>query len=203
MDALVMAGGIGLRMGDGEKPMQQLNGSPLISYVLDALLNSERIGLVYIAVSSRVPLTEAYISNKYSDNKKIGMVMTPGDGYIQDTVYSVNALALRKPFFIIASDLPLVTATVIDSVVTAYEKCGKEALSVRVPAGLVESPELVLHDTGFDTVPAGINILDGTHMDRAQDEYAMVVEDPALAVNVNYRKDLLLCVKLLGKDLRA
>ncbi len=198
-----MAGGIGLRMGDGEKPMQQLNGMPMISYVIDALLNSKHIGMIHIAVSSRVPLTEAYISKQYKDNKMVGMVMTPGDGYIQDTVYAVNALALYKPFLIIASDLPLVTAVVIDSVVVAYEQCGKEALSVRVPADLVESPELVLHDIGFDTVPASINILDGAHMGRAQDEYAMVVEDPALAVNVNYRKDLVLCAKLLDKGSRA
>ncbi len=195
-----MAGGIGLRMGNGEKPMQQLNGSPMISYVIDALLKSECINFVHIAVSSRVPLTEAYISKQYSDSKKVAIVMTPGAGYIQDTVYAVDVLALDRPFLIIASDLPMVTAAVIDSVVAAYEQCGKEALSVRVPAGLVESPELVLHDTGFDTVPASINILDGAHMDRAQDEYVMVVEDPALAINVNYRKDLVLCAGLLGKS---
>ena len=198
-----MAGGIGLRMGNGEKPMQQLNGKPMISYVIDALLKSERIGMVHIAVSSRVPLTEAYLSKQYTDHKKIGIVMTPGAGYIQDTVYAVHVLALYRPFLIIASDLPLVTAAVIDSVVAAYEHCGKEALSVRVPANLVDEPDLVLNDTGFDTVPASINILDGAHMDRAQDEYAMVVEDPALAVNVNYRKDLVLCAELLGKISRA
>ncbi len=198
-----MAGGIGLRMGNGEKPMQQLNGNPMISYVIESLLKSERIGPIHIAVSSRVPLTEAYVSKQYADHKTISIVMTPGDGYIRDTVYAVNVLALYKPFLIIASDLPLVTATVIDSIIAAYRQCGKEALSVRVPANLVESPEMVLNDTGFDTVPASINILDGAHMDRAQDEYAMVVEDPALAVNVNYRKDLVLCAKLLCKDSRT
>jgi len=203
VDALVMAGGLGLRLGNGEKPMQQLNGKPMISYVIDALLKSERIGPVHVAVSSRVPLTEAYISKQYADNKKVSLVMTPGDGYIRDTVYAVNVTALHRPFLILAADLPLVTAAVIDSVVAAYEKCGKEALSVRVPADLVDEPDLVLHDTGFATVPASINILDGAHMDRAQDEYAMVVEDPALAVNVNYRKDLVLCAELLRNGSQA
>ena len=93
-----MAGGIGLRMGDGEKPMQRLNGKPMISYVIDALLKSERIGPVHIAVSSRVPLTEAYISKQYADNSRIGMVMTPGAGYIQDTVYAVDVMASTQAF---------------------------------------------------------------------------------------------------------
>lgn len=194
-----MAGGVGLRMGNGEKPMQRLNGKPMISYVIDALLKSERIERVHIAVSSRVPLTEAYISEQYAGQSQIGIVMTPGAGYIQDTVYAVDVLALHKPFLIIASDLPLVTPAVIDSVVATYEQCGKEALSVRVPADLVAEPELVLHDAGFDTVPASMNVLDGAHMDRAQDEYVMIAEDPALAVNVNYRKDLVLCAGLLSK----
>jgi adenosylcobinamide-phosphate guanylyltransferase len=203
VDALVMAGGVGLRMGNGEKPMQQLNGRPMISYVIDALIKSEHIGLVHVAISSRVPLTEAYISKQYAGSDKVGMVMTPGTGYIRDTVYAVDVMALRKPFLIIASDLPLVTAAIIDSIVSTYEHCGKEALSVRVPADMVNEPELILHDTGFDTVPASINILDGAHMDRAQDEYVMVVEDPALTVNVNYRKDLVLCAELLSKGSRA
>ncbi len=203
MDALVMAGGVGLRMGTGEKPMQQLNGRPMISYVIDALIKSEYINTIHIAISSRVPLTEAYISKQYADSDKVGMVMTPGIGYIQDTVYAVDVMALRKPFLIIASDLPLVTAAIIDNIVATYEHCGKEALSVRVSADMVHEPELVIHDTGFDTVPASINILDGAHMDRAQDEYVMVVEDPALAVNVNYRKDLVLCAELLSKKQRA
>lgn len=198
-----MAGGIGLRMGNGEKPMQLLNNKPMISYVIDALIKSEHITMVHIAVSSRVPSTEAYISKQYAGSDKIDMVMTPGTGYIQDTVYAVDLMALRKPFLIIASDLPLVTAAIIDCIVATYEHCGKEALSVRVPAGMVNEPELVLHDTGFDTVPASINILDGAHMDRAQDEYVMVVEDPALAVNANYRKDLVLCAELLSKKQRA
>jgi GTP:adenosylcobinamide-phosphate guanylyltransferase len=45
-------------------------------------------------------------------------------------------------------------------------------------------------------VPAGINILDGRHMDRYQEELIFVVRDSRLAVNVNYRKDLLACEKM-------
>jgi adenosylcobinamide-phosphate guanylyltransferase len=198
-----MAGGSGLRMGGGEKPIQPLNGKPMIAYVIDALLKSERIGRIHVAVSPKVPGTQAFIAREYKDNGKISPVMTPGAGYIQDTVSAVDVLALRKPFLIMAADLPLVSASVIDLVVDAYGHCGKEALSVRLPAEMIEKPDMILRDTGRDTVPAGVNILDGAHMDRAQDEYALVVEDPALAVNVNYRADLAKCAELLSKITRT
>jgi adenosylcobinamide-phosphate guanylyltransferase len=198
-----MAGGSGLRMGGGEKPIQPLCGKPMIAYVIDALLKSERIGRIHIAVSPKVPGTQDFILREYANNKKIGIVMTPGAGYISDTVSAVDVLALRKPFLIVAADLPLVSASVVDLVVDAYGHCGKEALSVRLPAEMIEKPDLVLSDTGSDTVPAGINILNGAHMDRAQDEYALIVEDPALAVNVNYRADLERCAELLRKITQA
>jgi len=38
MDALVMAGGKGARLGKDEKPLTNLCGKPLIQYVLEALL---------------------------------------------------------------------------------------------------------------------------------------------------------------------
>ncbi|MBU4373114.1 MAG: NTP transferase domain-containing protein, partial [Euryarchaeota archaeon] len=43
MDAVVMAGGMGRRLGNDEKPLTLLLGKPLISYVLCALLGSRNI----------------------------------------------------------------------------------------------------------------------------------------------------------------
>ncbi len=40
MDAIVMAGGMGKRLGKDEKPLTLLLGKPLISYVLHTLLGS-------------------------------------------------------------------------------------------------------------------------------------------------------------------
>lgn len=196
-----MAGGLGTRMGGQEKPMLLLNGRPMISYVLDALTQSERIGRIHLVVSQKTPLTQTYVSDHFYGNGRIGMVITPGAGYIEDTVSAAHILKLAEPFLVIASDLPLVTTSAIDAVVDAYGRCGREALSVHLPADLVDRPDIVLHDTGSATVPAGINVLHGAHMDRPQDEYVLILSDTRLAMNVNYRKDLVLCAKLMNDNI--
>lgn len=195
-----MAGGRATRMGGVDKPVVALNGRPLISYVIDALLKSHKVSHIFVAVSPRATGTAVYVKQTYT-GQPITVVETPGLGYVEDTALAVELLDLRRPFLITAADLPFITPEVIDEAITRYEASGAEALSVRldlssVPPGLV--PDTVLEDNGTRTVPAGINILDGRHMDRYQEELIFVVPDGRLAVNVNYGKDLALGKKLLG-----
>ncbi len=181
MEAIVMAGGKGERMGGGEKPMALLNGKPLLDYVLKAVLGSHSIGRSYVAVSPNVPLTSMFV-REYPD-ERVTPVMTPGQGYVEDTAYAVKSLGLFEPFLIVSSDLPLLTPEVIDLIVSEYVKCGGEAMVVIA---------------GDAAVPAGINVVHGAHMDRAQEEFVLLLKNPALAVNVNYRKDLTLCAQLMA-----
>ena len=195
-----MAGGRATRMGGVEKPVLALNGKPLISYVIDVLLKSHNVSHIFVAVSPTVPGTSAYVKQAYAC-QRITVVETPGEGYMQDTVLAVELLGLYRPFLITSSDVPFITPEVVDEAIELYEESGVEALSVRldlasVPPGL--EPDTVLTDSGSRTVPAGLNIVDGRHMDRYQEELIFVVPDGRLAVNVNYGKDLALCEKLLG-----
>jgi adenosylcobinamide-phosphate guanylyltransferase len=180
MDAVVMAGGKGERMG-GEKPMVLLDGKPLLAYVVEALLGSSRIGRVYVAVSPKVPLTAEYIRS--FPDRRVAPVATPGSGYVDDTAYAARALGLSEPFVVVSADLPLITPDVVDRVINEYIKCGKEALSVWV------------EEDGKAT-PAGINVVHGAHIDRAQEEYSLLLDSESL-VNANYRKDLTYCEQLL------
>jgi adenosylcobinamide-phosphate guanylyltransferase len=198
MDALVMAGGKGRRMGGEEKPMVLLAEKPLLSYVLKALLGSRSVGRIYVAVSPGVPRTIAYVK-EYPD-ERVSLVLTPGSGYVEDMAYAVSVLGLYDPFLVVSADLPLITSDIIDRTVSAYAGCGKEALSVRVDAGRVPGErDIILLDAAVPTIPAGINVVNGAHMDRAQDEYILLLDDPALAMNVNYKKDLAMCERLLEK----
>jgi adenosylcobinamide-phosphate guanylyltransferase len=186
-------------MGGVEKPVTTLQGRPLISYVIDVLLKSRNVDHIFVAVSPRVPGTSAYLKQAYAI-QRLTVVETPGAGYVEDTARAVELLDLRRPFLITSADVPFITPGVIDEAIERYVASGAEALSVRldlasVPSGL--EPDTVLTDTGSRTVPAGINIVDGRHMDRCQEELIFIVPDGRLAVNVNYRKDLALCEKML------
>jgi adenosylcobinamide-phosphate guanylyltransferase len=186
-------------MGGIEKPVVTLNGRPLIPYVIDALLKSRNIGHIFVTVSPKAAATSDYVKKQYAGGP-ISVVETPGLGYVEDTARAVELLDLRRPFLITAADVPFITPEVVDEAIACYEASGAEALSVRldlssVPPGL--KPDTVLEDSGTRTVPAGINILDGRHMDRYQEKLIFVVPDGRLAVNVNYREDLALGEKLL------
>ncbi|CAJ37697.1 NTP transferase domain-containing protein [Methanocella arvoryzae] len=198
-----MAGGRGVRLNSGEKPLAELKGKPLIAYVIDALLKSREIGHVYVAVSQWTPCTCVLVKERYRDEKRVSVHMTPGAGYIDDTVHAVKTLELFRPFLIISSDIPLVKPETIDAVVREYEKAGAEALSVRVarssiPPGV--STDTILIDNGVENVPAAINVIDGRYMDRYQQEALLILEDPLLAANVNYIPDISVCERLLTES---
>ena len=197
-----MAGGRATRMGGTDKPVVALNGRPLIAYVIDGLLKSHSIGHVYVVVSPRWPGTAEYVTQAYAA-RPVSVVETPGAGYVEDTARAVALLDLRRPFLITSADVPFITPEVVDEAIARYLASGAEALSVRLdiaslPPGL--EPDTVLTDTGLPTVPAGINILDGRHMDRPQEELIFIVPDGRLAVNVNRGKDLALCERLLEDE---
>ncbi len=195
-----MAGGAATRMGGVEKPIVPLGGRPMIAYVIDALLASRNVGHIFVAVSSRVPVTAEYVRTAFAGDDRVSPVMTPGAGYVEDTAYAAEALGLFRPFLVISSDLPLATVAVIDEAIAVYDASGCEALSVRVDASCVPpelEPDTVLVDEGKRNVPAGINIIDGRHMGRYQEERILIVSDSRLAANVNYRKDLAYCEKII------
>ena len=193
-----MAGGRASRLGGGEKALLELRGRPLIAYVIDALLGAEKVDRIFVAVSPATPRTASFIARAYPD--RAATVATPGAGYIEDTASVAAVLGLRRPFLVVAADLPLITADIIDQVIVAYEECDSEALSVRVaadclPPGL--EPDLVLADGGARNVPVGINVVDGRHMDRPQREHVLLLREGRLAANVNYVEDLAACERLL------
>ncbi|HUL62965.1 MAG TPA: NTP transferase domain-containing protein [Methanocella sp.] len=203
MDALLMAGGAGTRMGGVEKPLVAVAGRPMIDLVIEALQGCRRVGHVYVAVSPKVPRTVAYLKPACRPGGRLSVVETPGAGYVEVMVAAARLAALDRPFLVIAADLPLVTPDVIDRAIACYEASGKEALSVRLdlsalPAGL--KPDTVLTDGGRATVPVGVNIVDGRRLDRPQEELVFVVRDGRLAVNVNYPEDVAACEELMKGD---
>lgn len=201
MDAFIMAGGQGLRLGMGEKPCVDLLGKPMICYVVDALEESESIGDIYVTVSPFTPHTEKVVQNFYEGNVKT--IDTAGDNYVGDMVYAVEQAKVAEPLMVIMSDLPLITSGLIDSIVEEYYSCGKPSMSVFIPLSLCKKiglrPDTVFNWSGNLIVPTGINILDGNKIREEQEYYNYLLEDPEVALNVNTAEDLQRCTDILEK----
>jgi adenosylcobinamide-phosphate guanylyltransferase len=186
MYALIMAGGSGSRLNLGEKPLILIGGRPMISYVIDAFMSAGFEPVV--AVSNRTPMTM-----NWCRAQGIAACRSDGSGYVEDMVSAVRALDERSPLFICVSDVPCITPEIICRVAEAYCSSGKDGCSVWIPSGLVQSCRGGMpyrkKVRGVEACPAGINILRGDRIDQSQDELEFLVNEPALALNVNTRED--------------
>lgn len=199
MDAIVMAGGFGQRLGMGEKPCVELLGKPLICYVIDTLRNAKEIDRVFVAVSPVTPKTEIMLQERYRGEVRV--IRTFGGNYVGDMIYAVETAQTTGPVMVIMSDLPLIKPELIDSVIEKYREAGTPALSVYVPINVCKGigirPDTVFNKDGKLIVPAGINILDSTQIRHEQADYNLILEDPRIAINVNTVEDLQRCKDLL------
>ncbi|MBP1910018.1 NTP transferase domain-containing protein [Methanolobus bombayensis] len=201
MDAIIMAGGFGSRLGMGEKPCVELLGKPLISYVIDTLMKTESIGDIYVAVSPATPKTASYVEEEYEG--KVHVIPTGGGNYVGDMVYAVKAACIGDPLMILMSDLPLLTPDLLEKVVSEYEVCGKPAMSIFTPLSVCKSlgirPDTVFNWEGGGNliVPSGVNILDGKDVDNEQEYVSLILDDIEFALNINTVDDLKRCKKML------
>lgn len=202
MDAIVMAGGFGQRLGMGEKPCVELLGKPLISYVIDTLRTAKEIDRVFVAVSPVTPKTEVMLQERYKGEVRV--IRTFGGNYVGDMIYAVETAQSTGPVMIIMSDLPLLNPELIDSVIEKYREAGTPALSVYVPINVCKGigirPDTVFNKDGKLIVPVGINILDSNQIRSEQEDFNLILENPKIAFNVNTVEDLQRCKDLLQND---
>jgi adenosylcobinamide-phosphate guanylyltransferase len=182
---------------EGEKPLLNVAGKPMIEHVLDALRRVKKIEKIVVAVSRHTPETARMVKKRFS----IQALKTPGEDYVSDTQYAIKKLKL-KTVLTISADLPLVTSEIIEEVIKRYERCGKPALAVAVPVETCEKLGLganhVFEVGGRLLVPAGINVIDGKRIDEEElEEEVFVIDREEVAVNVNTLEDLKVAKNLL------
>ena len=188
--AVIMAGGKGKRMeATDEKPMLRVGQKPVVEHVITSLLKAKRVEFVVVAVSKNTPKTAKYVRRF-----PVKVVVTPGEGYIQDMQFVIKQLGLET-VLAISSDLPLITTTIIDDVLERYAACAKPALTVAVPlktkAKLGLGAEYAFDAEGKRVVPTGVNVIDGRLIDGGwMDQDVMVLDKDELAINVNTSQDL-------------
>lgn len=186
MRALIMAGGAGSRLGHGEKPLILICNRPMISFIIDTFHSAGCDPVV--AVSPNTPMTA-----NWCRAHDIPLVRTEGLGYVEDTSQAILALGEEHPLFISVSDIPGIAADIVTTIRKTYDSCEKDALSTWIPAARVISGRggMPYHEfvNGIDSCPAGINIIRGNSAGSEQDEFALLLDDPRLALNVNTPED--------------
>jgi adenosylcobinamide-phosphate guanylyltransferase len=187
MHALIMAGGAGTRLHLGEKPLIDICGKPMVSYVVDAFRQAKYEPV--IVTSPKTPMTA-----NWCRANDVEFCKADGIGYIEDFVQATVTFEIAKPVFISVSDIPCVTADILRKIIDMYKASGKEGCSTWVPSSMVrscrESMPYREKIEGTDACPAGLNILLGNVIDRPQEELQILVADRRLAMNVNTRTDL-------------
>ena len=213
-----MCGGRGTRLGgDTEKPLVRIRGRAMVDRVVDAAMDATRVGTVYAVASLHATETRAHLAES---RPGVPIVTAPGDGYVSDLQYAVDAIgtdgSTGPTLLTLAADLPLLDGEAVDAVVDTACDADAASLTVCVPAErkreLGVSADTATEIDGREVVPAGINVVgsdetegddaDGTGSDTADETGGDVVhltDDTRLAVNVNYPSDALIAERLLAK----
>ena len=186
MDALLMCGGRGTRLDlDGEKPLVEIAGTPLVDRVADALVASS-IDRTYAVTSPHAPRTREHVT--------LSTIDAPGKGYVGDLRDALDRV--ERPVLTVAADLPLLAAETIDSIVLTHEGT---SMTTCVPADLKRRLGMTIDTTiptdGRDLAPSGVNVIGTDDRDRR-----VVFENPRLAVNVNHARDAQVAEALLRSE---
>ncbi|PKL60248.1 MAG: 5-deoxyadenosylcobinamide phosphate nucleotidyltransferase [Methanomicrobiales archaeon HGW-Methanomicrobiales-4] len=182
-----MAGGRGTRLQMGEKGLVRLCDRPLIEYVLTAL---EEAGLEPIVVTT--PKTP-YTAN-FCRARGIEQICTEGAGYIEDVTEVVTIIGEEKPVLIVCADIPGIRVEHLTYILSLYESGSADACSVWVPARYISQRGGEVRYSqdieGVRAVPAGLNIIHGSKIPAQQTEIPILIDDPALAFNINTPSEL-------------
>jgi adenosylcobinamide-phosphate guanylyltransferase len=197
---LIMAGGKGKRMGlPVEKPLLPFLGKPLIEWVVEAVQSANNVSYVYVVTSGNTLETE-----KKCLKDGLRVLRTAGKGYHDDLKQAIVNAGLLCPILVIPSDIPAITGEVLDRVVNAYEKCGKDALAVFVPIEAREGLGLSISSTdlhdGVSYAVSGVNIINGAKIGEGKiPTVAIITEETEVLLNINTLKDLDIAEKIMKK----
>ena len=192
MDALVMAGGKGTRMGrcGVEKPMIEVGGVYTVKRVVDALLEAHTIDRILVSVSPNTPDTESYM-------KSIGVetIRTSGEDYVEDLHMAFREL---KSEYVLScpSDIPLIRPYTVDAFVNYFEENKNDSISAIIEEEVVVNtgikPSFPFEINGKKWVLSGMNIMNRKKLlDNVVLDYSYFMTDWVdLAVNMNTQHEL-------------
>lgn len=170
-----MCGGEGSRLDfDGEKPLYEIDGRPMIDRVIEAV-QASRIDRVLAVGSPSVPQTMAHV--------EVPVIEGTGEGYVADLLAALSRV--EKPVLTVSADLPLLDGEAIDWVLDSYRTgSAMVAVPVETKTELGVSIDPTTEYEGTTVVPTGVNVVGDP-----DPEQKLMTTEPTFAVNVNRPRD--------------
>ena len=193
VDALIMAGGKGTRMGSNaiEKPMQIVGGKPVVMRVVEAMQGCKNVDDILVSVSSNTPNTERFLQDM-----GVETICTSGNDFMEDMH---AAFGMLNSEFIVTcpSDLPLIRSYTVDSFIEFFRPEMESAIAVVDKNTVLNNgvtPSFTCDIDGCDWVLSGLCISDRvkTLMGKFLNESYMKTDWVDLAINVNTPHELAL-----------
>jgi adenosylcobinamide-phosphate guanylyltransferase len=199
--ALIMAGGLGERMGlPVEKPLLPFLGKPLVDWVAQAVASAQNVSEFYVVTSANTPETE-----KHCQSKGWNVLRTDTKGYHNDLKQAVLMAGLMGPVLTIPADSPAVTGKFLDKIINQFEVCGKDFYAVFVPISAREALGLSVDSTdeymGEWYAVSGVNIVNGAKIqgEGKIETSALITREREVLLNINTLKDLEIAEKIMTK----
>jgi len=192
MEALVMAGGKGSRMGfcGVEKPMIEVGGVYTVERVVNALKSSKHIDKILVSVSPNTPDTE-----RYMNDIGIETIRTSGEDYVQDLHDSFRILK-GKYVLTCPSDMPLLRSFTVDAFIDYFLKNPDDSMTAVVEEDVVVksgiTPSFNFGYDGKKWVISGMNIMDREKIlsDEVLSYSYFMTDWVDLAINMNTEHEL-------------
>ncbi|WP_321169495.1 NTP transferase domain-containing protein, partial [Halopenitus sp. POP-27] len=221
---IVLCGGRGTRLAGeptvdaiAEKPLVRVGGEPMVDRVVRALRRSDAVDAIHAVASPHTPETLAHLRSGIDsldvpdggdgldhpvdrDDRPVLTVREgSGDGYVADLQAALENV--DPPAITAVADLPLLRPDHVSAAVNhAIRRSDGESLTVCVPAStkrdLGVSADTTMTVDGMQVAPTGLNVVGS----EDAPETVRVVDDPALAINVNRPGDLRIARKRVASS---
>ncbi len=221
MHCVLMCGGKGTRLKktlglEVEKPLIKLRNKPLIEYVINTLIWSNKFKGIFAAVSVNTPKTREFIKSNYGD--KVTLIETMGREYSEDYLKIIKYFketgnekkhGIKKILFLPA-DTPLISLGTLTQLIAINQE--KPCLTIVLEKGFVKSMgimpsefELAIDNKNY--CYSGISIMDIKKIDMGMgnntegialiDEEYKTLNRVEIACNANTLEDLKTAEKFL------
>jgi molybdenum cofactor cytidylyltransferase len=180
--AIVLAAGQGTRFGQMPKMLAQLDGKPLVRHAVEAALGSS-VNAVIVVVGHR----EAEVRQALGG---LPVTLAPNPDYADGLSTSLRAGFAMRPeeaeaCVIMLGDMPRVTSSLVDGLVSAWREAGRPAAALPVQNGRRGNPVLLSVALAGEIAELTGDVGAGPLLQARQDVLEWAVEDPAVALDVD------------------